>query len=101
LNSDPEAVQKLFLQSENGIGKRIPQAVDSLIDSASGAITARQNGIAHTIAAMEKKIAREEQRIADYEQRLMSQFTALEKLVSQLNQQGDFLSQKLSASTNS
>jgi flagellar hook-associated protein 2 len=101
LSNNPEAVQKLFLKSENGIGKRIPDAVDSLIDSVSGAITARQNGITKTLAALEKKIAREEERIAAYEARLTAQFTSLEKLVSQLNQQGDFLSQKLNASNNS
>lgn len=100
LGSDPEAVQKLFLKSENGIGKRIPEVVDSLIDSVSGAITARQNGLTQTLTSLNKKIVREEQRIADYEQRLTAQFTSLEKLVSQLNQQGDFLSQKLNASTN-
>ena len=90
LSSDPEAVQKLFLKTENGIGKRIPEAVDSLIDSVSGAITARQNGITQTLASLDKKIVREERRITDYEQRLTAQFTALEKLVSQLNQQGRF-----------
>lgn len=100
LGSDPEAVQKLFLKSENGIGKRIPEVVDSLIDSVSGAITARQNGLTQTLASLNKKIIREEQRITDYEQRLTAQFTSLEKLVSQLNQQGDFLSQKLNAGTN-
>lgn len=100
LSTDPEAVQKLFLKSENGIGKRIPDAVDSLIDSVSGAITARQNGITKTLVSLEKKIAREEGRIAAYEARLTAQFTSLEKLVSQLNQQGDFLSQKLNTSTN-
>jgi flagellar hook-associated protein 2 len=101
LSNDPEAVQKLFLKSENGIGQRIPDAVDSLIDSVSGAITARQNGIAKTLASLEKKIAREEERISAYEARLTAQFTSLEKLISQLNQQGDFLSQKLNTFQNS
>jgi flagellar hook-associated protein 2 len=97
LSSNLEGVQKLFLSSQNGVGKRIPDAVDSLINSVSGAITARQNGITASITSLEKKVAREEQRIADYEQRLTAQFTSLEKLVSRLNQQGDFLSQKLNA----
>lgn len=100
LSNDPQGVQKLFLKSENGIGKRIPDAVDSLIDSVSGAITARQSGLTKTLASLEKKIAREEERISAYEARLTAQFTSLEKLVSQLNQQGDFLSQKLNASNN-
>lgn len=101
LSSNLEGVQKLFLKAENGIGKRVPDAVDSLINSVSGAITARQNGITASITSLQKKVAREEERIAAYEARLTAQFTSLEKLVSQLNQQGNFLSQKLNALQNS
>jgi flagellar hook-associated protein 2 len=95
LSSNPQGVQNLFLNAENGIGKKLPAAVDSLINSVSGALTARQKGIDASIASLEKKIAREEQRISDYRDRLTAQFTAMEKLVSQLNQQGQSLSQKL------
>lgn len=101
LSSNLEGVQKLFLKAENGIGKRVPDAVDSLINSVSGAITARQTGITASITSLQKKVAREEERIAAYEARLTAQFTSLEKLVSQLNQQGNFLSQKLNALQNS
>jgi flagellar hook-associated protein 2 len=101
LSSNPQGVQNLFLNTENGIGKRLPAVVDGLINSVSGSVTARQKGIDASIASLEKKIAKEEVRIADYEKRLRAQFTSLEKLVSQLNQQGDFLSQKLNTSNNS
>lgn len=97
LSSNPQGVQNLFLNAEDGLGKRLPAAVDSLINSVSGALTARQKGIDASIASLEKKMAREEQRIADYQQRLTAQFTSLEKLMSQLNQQGQSLSQKLNA----
>ena len=99
LSQDPEAVQKLFLKVHDGVGKRVPDAVDSLIDSVDGAITARQNGLTANLASLDKKIAREEQRISKYQEQLTAQFTALEKLVSQLNQQSSFLAQKLNTVT--
>jgi len=99
LSQDPEAVQKLFLKADDGIGKRIPEAVDSLISSVGGAITARQNGLNESLATLNKKIAREEQRIEKYQEQLTAQFTALEKLVSQLNEQSNFLAQKLNIAT--
>ena len=99
LSQDPEAVQKLFLKTHDGVGKRIPAAVDSLISAVGGAITSRQNGLSESLTALSKKIAREEQRILKYQEQLTAQFTALEKLVSQLNQQSNFLAQKLNTLT--
>lgn len=95
LTSDPDGVKNLFISSQNGIGKRVPEVVDAFISLAGGALSARQTGINASIASLEKKIAREEQRIATFEKNLVNQFTALEKLVSQFNQQSQFLSQRL------
>jgi flagellar hook-associated protein 2 len=99
LSQDSEAVQRLFLKAYDGVGKRIPEAVDSLISTVGGAITSRQNGLSESLTALNKKINREEQRISKYQEQLTAQFTALEKLVSQLNQQSNFLAQKLNTFT--
>jgi flagellar hook-associated protein 2 len=99
LASNPEGVKNLFLSSQNGIGKRVPAVVDSLINTVSGSLTARQNGITASIASLEKKIDREQQRIAAYQDQLVQQFSSLETLVSGFNQQSQYLSQKLSTTT--
>jgi flagellar hook-associated protein 2 len=95
LSKDPTGVSNLFLSSQNGIGKRIPDAVDDFISLVDGTLTFRQKGINTSITGTDKKITREEARIAALEKKLIDQFSSLEKLVSQFNAQGQFLSQQL------
>ena len=97
LESDPTAVSRLFLATEGGVGKRIPDAVDDFISQVDGALVFRQKGIAQSIKHIDEKVVREEERIAAMQERLTRQFAALEEIVSQLKSQGDFLSQQLSA----
>jgi len=97
LEDDATAVANLFLAIQDGIGKRIPDAVDDFVSAVDGALTFRQKGIGNSIKQIDERIAREEQRISSMEERLVKQFSALEQLVSQLKSQGDFLSQQLSA----
>jgi flagellar hook-associated protein 2 len=97
LEQDATSVANLFLTVQNGIGKRVPDAVDDSISAVDGALVFRQKGIGQSIKQIDDKIAREERRIAAMEERLVKQFTALEELVSQLKSQGDFLTQQISA----
>jgi flagellar hook-associated protein 2 len=99
LTKDPTSVSNLFVSSKNGLGKRVPDAVDDFISLVDGALTSRQNGISTSITGIDKKIASEETRIAALEKRLIDQFTALEKLVSQLNEQSQFLSRQFASSS--
>jgi flagellar hook-associated protein 2 len=70
--------------------------VDDFVSAVDGALTFRQKGIGQSIKRIDDKVAREEARIAAMEERLTKQFAALEKLVSELKSQGEFLSQQLS-----
>ncbi|HEX9663194.1 MAG TPA: flagellar filament capping protein FliD [Candidatus Binatia bacterium] len=97
LAKDPTGVSNLFVLTQNGIGKRLPDVIDDYISSVDGALTFRQKGIQASVDQIDKKVAREERRIAAVEERLTKQFSALEQLVSQLKSQGEFLSQQLSA----
>ena len=97
LESDPQGVSRLFLATEGGIGKRLPDAVDDFISQVDGALVFRQKGIEASIKRIEEKQAREEDRIAAMQERLTRQFSALEELVSQLKSQGDFLTQQIGA----
>jgi len=94
---DPTGVSNLFVITQNGIGKRLPDVIDDYISSVDGTLTFRQKGVQASVDQIDKKVAREERRIAAVEERLTKQFSALEKIVSQLKSQGEFLSQQLSA----
>lgn len=97
LDENPQGVEALFTIANKGLGKRIPDAVDDYISTLDGALTFRQKGIQSSIEAIDKKVAREEDRIAAYQERLTLQFQSLEKMVSQLKSQGDYLTQQLTA----
>ncbi|MGH7872982.1 MAG: flagellar filament capping protein FliD, partial [Candidatus Binatia bacterium] len=97
LASDPTGVSNLFTIVQNGIGKRIPDAVDDFISSVDGVLTSRQKGVESNVERIDKNIARETARVTALQERLTQQFSALEKIVSQLKSQGDFLTQHLSA----
>ena len=97
LNADPTGVSNLFTLVQNGVGKRIPDAVDDFIGSLDGTLTARQKGLQSDIDRIDDKIASEQDRVAALQDRLTQQFSALEQLVSQLKSQGDYLAQQLSA----
>ena len=101
LDSDPTGVSNLFTLVQNGVGKRIPDAVDDFVSTVDGALTSRQQGIQSDIDRIDKNIAREQARVADLQDRLTQQFSALEQIVSQLKSQGDFLTQRLAALSNS
>jgi len=97
LDENPQGVQNLFLLTQNGIGKRLPDIIDGLISSVDGSLTFRQKAIQSDIDRIDAKVAREADRIASYQDRLTQQFSALETLVSQLKSQGDYLTQQLAA----
>jgi flagellar hook-associated protein 2 len=100
LQKDPTAVANLFLTKENGIGKRLPDAIDDFISTVDGSLVFRRKGISQSIKQIDDKIAREEKRITTLEEQLVKKFSALEELVSQLKSQGEFLTQQLSALQN-
>jgi flagellar hook-associated protein 2 len=99
LEEDADGVADLFTLVNNGIGKRIPDTVDDYISSIDGTLTFRQKGVKASIENIDKKITREETRISALEEKLTKQFSELERMVSQLKSQGDFLMQHLNATS--
>ena len=97
LETDPTGVSNLFTLVQNGIGKRVPGAVDDFISSVDGSLTFREKGIQASIDRIDQKVAREQDRISAFQERLTQQFSDLEKLVSQLKSQNDFLLQRLTS----
>jgi flagellar hook-associated protein 2 len=57
LDEDPQGVEALFTLANNGIGKRIPDAVDDYISTLDGALTFRRNPVQHR--GHRQKVARE------------------------------------------
>jgi flagellar hook-associated protein 2 len=99
LTNNLTEVRDLFVSVKNGFGKRIPDVVDAFIGTGVGALTARIDGLGKVVGNLDKKITSEQRRIATYQQNLTKQFTSLEKLVSDLQSQGQYLTSHLAILT--
>ena len=97
LATDPNGVSNLFALVQNGIGKRIPDAVDSFISTVNGSLESRQQGIQDSINRIDQNVADEQARITAYQNQLTQQFATLEQTVSQLQSQSNFLLQNFAS----
>jgi len=93
LESNFDDVGALFA-SDNGIAKRLDSLIDGYIGS-NGLIKSRTEGIQNSIVDLGEQRETLNRRLASLESRLLTQFTAMDILVSTLNNQSSFLTQQL------
>lgn len=79
-----------------GVAERTVDLVTSFV-GADGAIESRTEGLNRELEQIQESQVRLEERIAAYRERLVSQFTAADSLISQLNSTQDYVSQQLAA----
>lgn len=79
-----------------GVAERTVDLVTTMVGS-EGAIESRTDSLNRELGEVEKNRARLEERIAAYRERLVSQFSAADSLISQLNSTRDYVSQQLAA----
>ncbi|ODM31929.1 flagellar cap protein FliD [Marinobacter adhaerens] len=79
-----------------GVAERTVDLVTSFV-GADGALESRTESLNRDLEQIQENQARLEERIAAYRERLVSQFTAADSLISQLNSTQDYVSQQLAA----
>lgn len=79
-----------------GVAERTVDLVSSFV-GVDGAIESRTESLNRDLEQIQASQARLEERIAAYRERLVSQFTAADSLISQLNSTQDYVSQQLAA----
>lgn len=79
-----------------GVADRTVDLVTSFV-GADGSIDSRTESLNKELQQIQASQARLEERIAAYRERLVSQFTAADSLISQLNSTRDYVSQQLAA----
>jgi len=99
LEKDPKAVAALFTGAEGsaaptGIAKRLDDFLGKLVGS-GGPLASRTTSLTKRISALDDERADLDRRLADVETRYRAQFTAMDKLVSQLTATGNALTQQL------
>lgn len=104
--SDKKDVASLFTQTTSGnqgIAVRFSNMLDGIL-GAKGLIASRTDGISTTIKDMQKRAEAFQDRLIQIESRYRKQFSALDSLISSMNQTSSYLSQQLanlpSASSN-
>ena len=96
LSDDYDAVARLFIQSEAGIGVggRVADRIRSFRDPGSGVIKSRLRGLQSQIDNQDKDIAKKEADLGQKEESIKRRFSALEGQMVNLQAQGNFLSQR-------
>ncbi len=79
-----------------GISERSVDAITSIL-GANGALDSRTNNLNRDLERIEEDRERLELRIESYQERLISQFSAADSLISQLNNTRDYVTQQLAA----
>jgi flagellar hook-associated protein 2 len=74
---------------------RLRKVTDRFVDAVDGALVARIEGANRTISDLAKDIEDAEDRLERSEQSLVLKFSQLERLISQMKQQSDYLAQYL------
>ena len=93
ISTNPGAVNGIFSTTKNGIGDVVKTLVTNQTSAATGALILQQNSLQSNISEMDDQ-ATEMQSNLDMERtRLVSQFTAMEQLISGFTSAGSYLTQ--------
>ncbi len=91
---------KSFFAGPASFADQLRAVADTFVDPVDGALVTRIQGTTDSIAGLVSNIAGAEERLIRVEENLVRQFSALERLVSDLQLQALFLNQFLLASQN-
>jgi len=93
LLADFSGVRDLFIEREGNLGKGylINAAIKNMTDSVSGLFKISTDALNNKIRSTDQTIERYERSIESYRLNLVTRFTAMERMVAQLQAQGSYL----------
>jgi flagellar hook-associated protein 2 len=78
-----------------GVSGQLSEKLDDLLSASSGPVNILINNYQDIVSNIDDKIAFEQRRVDAYRQRLIKQFTQLEAVLSQLNDQSNYLTSQI------
>jgi flagellar hook-associated protein 2 len=101
LQNSPSEVASMFTATTGtkGIAVRIDATLSSLLDSTTGLLATKTNGISRTIKDIGKQRDELNLRLTQIEKNYRTQFTALDTLVASMQQTSAYLTQQLASLT--
>jgi flagellar hook-associated protein 2 len=93
-SANPSAFREFFA-GDRGFGQAVGNYLQTLIAAGQGAIPSRERGLEQTIQLLDGQVRRFNERLGQREEQLLRQFTALERALSGMQSQGEWLSGQL------
>jgi flagellar hook-associated protein 2 len=93
VSSNPGAVNGIFSTAKTGIGDVIKSLVKAQTSAATGALILQQNSLKSNISDMDTQATQMQMNLDMERTRLVSQFTAMEQLISGFTSAGSYLTQ--------
>lgn len=100
MNTDFESFTNLFASENGGFAAKLSTLANGWLEN-NGLIDSREDGLKTQVEGIDDQILRMEDRMISVEARIRAQFTALDTLVSSLNNTSSFLTQQLASLNNS
>ena len=100
MNNDFDSFVNLFASESGGFAAKLSTLANGWL-ATNGLIDSRQDGLKTQVKGIDEQILRMEDRLISVEARIRAQFSALETLVSSLNNTSSFLTQQLASLNNS
>lgn len=96
MNTDFESFTNLFASENGGFAAKLSNLANGWLET-NGLIDSREDGLKTQVEGIDDQILRMEDRLISVEARIRAQFTALDTLVSSLNNTSSFLTQQLAS----
>lgn len=96
MNTDFESFTNLFASENGGFAAKLSTLANGWLAN-DGLIDSRQDGLKAQVEGIDDQILRKEDRLISVEARIRAQFSALDTLVSSLNNTSSFLTQQLAS----
>ncbi|MCL5974798.1 MAG: flagellar filament capping protein FliD [Gammaproteobacteria bacterium] len=100
MNNDFDSFVNLFASESGGFAAKLSTLANGWL-ATNGLIDSRQDGLKTQVKGIDEQILRMEDRLISVEARIRAQFSALDTLVSSLNNTSSFLTQQLASLNNS
>ncbi len=98
--NDFSDVAHLFGNATDGIAMRLADSADLMLQSSTGLIDIRSNGLQESVRRLDNNILRLEALLETRELNYFKQYSTLDGLVSKMNSTSDFLTAQLGAMSN-
>jgi flagellar hook-associated protein 2 len=99
--TDPAAVNDLFQAAGLGVSDKIKALVDNYTNSSSGILVSKRKSYDRTVKQLDKQVESLQLRLDSYRTKLVNQFTAMEKVVSNFKNIGNYLTSQEKQNTSS